>query len=564
MKHRVISLILVLVLAAGLTVLPVRAGGVEGDWKYETITGGVRLTGYLGSETELTLPASLGGLPVLEIGDGCFRESDLTEVTIPHGIRVIGEEAFYKCASLKKANLGGSVNVICARAFAFSGLIKMDIPGCVRTIDAEAFAGCTSLYNIVIEEGVEDWDMDIGTGFGSGSVTMEEGLEYIGEQAFFDCVNLTKMSIPKSVKEIGTKAIGFTYEGRQGSYEITGYPGTAAESYANDYALKFKPLEAGDGMSGVCGADVTWSWSEGTLTVEGTGRMYDYSAAECLPWYGLRSETTAAVVGEGVTSLGDYAFSGSAVESVVLPGTLAWVGAEAFGGCNGLKELTFTGNAPDFAADAFADTTLTAWYPGENDTWTEAVRQNYGGSITWRKTGGLPFVDVPEDSFCYDAVAWALEQGITTGTDGTHFSPNEVCHRAAVVTFLWRAAGSPEPQTAQNPFVDVKSTDFYYKAVLWAVEEGITNGLDATHFGPGGNCNRAQVVAFLYRAVGSPQTGGAENPFQDVPSDQWFAPAVLWAVREGITNGLDATHFGPGSTCSRAQIVTFLYRAMAD
>ena len=564
MKYRVISLILVLVLALGLTALPVHAEGVEGDWQYEQIAGGLRLTAYLGNETVLTLPDTLAGQPVLEIGDGCFRESDLTEVTIPHGIRIIGEEAFYRSASLKKVNLGGSVNAIRGRAFANTGLIKVDIPGCVRTIGEEAFAGCKSLYNIVIEEGVEDWDMEIGTGFGSGSVTMEEGLEYIGEQAFFDCVNLTKMRIPGSVKEIGTRAIGFAYEGRQGSYEITGYPGSAAEDYASDYDLKFKPLEDADGLSGICGEEVTWSWEPGTgtLSIEGTGRMYDYSAAECLPWYGYRNEITAAVVGEGVTSLGDYAFYGSAVEQVSLPENLKWVGAEAFAGCENLAELTFRGDAPSFGVNAFENTTLTAWYPGWNSTWTGEVRQNYGGSITWCPIGSLPFVDVPIGSFFYDAVAWALDMGITTGTDATHFTPQGECQRAVVVTFLWRAAGSPEPAAAGNPFIDVKESDWYYKAVMWAIGEGITEGTSATTFSPEAVCNRVTVVTFLWRYMGEPRAS-TESGFADVVPGAWYEAPINWAVENGVTNGMGGGLFNVLGVCNRAQVVTFLYRTFA-
>ena len=176
---------------------------------------------------------------------------------------------------------------------------------------------------------------------------------------------------------------------------------------------------------------------------------------------------------------------------------------------------------------------------------------------------GNPFGDVPAGSFYYDPVLWAVEKGITNGTTATTFGPGDQCMRAHVVTFLWRAAGSPEPRNAVNPFVDVKETDFYYKAVLWAVEKGITNGLDATHFGPFSYCNRAQVVTFLYRSLGSPQVNTQTNPFTDVPVGQWFTAPVLWAVDNGITNGLTATSFGPNSICNRAQIVTFLYRAYA-
>ena len=173
-----------------------------------------------------------------------------------------------------------------------------------------------------------------------------------------------------------------------------------------------------------------------------------------------------------------------------------------------------------------------------------------------------PFVDVPNDSFCIDPVLWAVEEGITTGTSATTFDPNGKCARAIVVTFLWRAAGSPEPETANNPFTDVKESDFYYKAVLWAVEEGITTGTSATTFSPTELCNRATVVTFLYRAMGSPEVSTTENPFSDVKVDSWYGPAVLWAVENGITNGMGDGTFGVGSTCTRAQVVTFLYRTL--
>ena len=173
-----------------------------------------------------------------------------------------------------------------------------------------------------------------------------------------------------------------------------------------------------------------------------------------------------------------------------------------------------------------------------------------------------PFVDVPNDSFCIDPVLWAVEEGITTGTSATTFDPNGKCARAIVVTFLWRAAGSPEPTTTENPFTDVKESDFYYKAVLWAVEKGITTGTSATTFSPSELCNRATVVTFLYRAMGSPAVSSSENPFSDVKVDSWYGPAVLWAVENGITNGMGDGTFGVGSTCTRAQVVTFLYRTM--
>ena len=170
-----------------------------------------------------------------------------------------------------------------------------------------------------------------------------------------------------------------------------------------------------------------------------------------------------------------------------------------------------------------------------------------------------PFTDVPKGSFYYDPVLWAVGKGITTGATATTFNPNGECQRAAVVTFLWRAAGSPEPASTVNPFTDVKERDFFYKAVLWAVEKGVTNGLTATTFGPYALCNRAQVVTFLWRAMGQPQSA-AQVSFTDVQSGQFYTTAVAWAVENGITNGISATEFGVNGICNRAQVVTFLYR----
>ena len=156
---------------------------------------------------------------------------------------------------------------------------------------------------------------------------------------------------------------------------------------------------------------------------------------------------------------------------------------------------------------------------------------------------------------------WAIEKGITNGATATTFNPGGTCLRAQVVTFLHRAAGNPEPGSGNNPFTDVKTGDFFYKPVLWAVEKGITNGTTATTFGSYTNCNRAAVVTFLWRAAGSPEPKSTSHPFVDVKISDFFYESVLWAVENGITNGIDATHFGPTAYCNRAQVVTFLYRA---
>ena len=156
-----------------------------------------------------------------------------------------------------------------------------------------------------------------------------------------------------------------------------------------------------------------------------------------------------------------------------------------------------------------------------------------------------------------------MDEGITGGINATTFAPNSGCTRGQVVTFLWRAAGEPEPSTTVNPFTDVSADAYNYKAILWAYENGITGGTTATTFAPNATCTRAQIVTFLYRADGA-QTVAGGNAFTDVPADAYYADAVNWAVAEGITGGTTATTFAPNATCTRAQVVTFLYRDMAQ
>lgn len=179
----------------------------------------------------------------------------------------------------------------------------------------------------------------------------------------------------------------------------------------------------------------------------------------------------------------------------------------------------------------------------------------------WTEKGGEnPFTDVADDAYYADAVIWAVGKGITSGTTATTFSPNAACTRAQAVTFLWRAAGSPEPESMSS-FADVSADSYYAKAVAWAVEKGITNGTSDTTFSPNATCTRAQIVTFLWRSQKSP-AADTVNPFTDVAADAYYANAVLWAAENGITGGTTATTFSPANDCTRAQIVTFLFRCL--
>jgi hypothetical protein len=170
-----------------------------------------------------------------------------------------------------------------------------------------------------------------------------------------------------------------------------------------------------------------------------------------------------------------------------------------------------------------------------------------------------PFADVDKDDYFYVPVLWAVQNGITTGIDTTHFDPGSPCTRAEIITFLWRAAGKPEPTTGNDPFIDLDQNAYYYKAVRWAAENGIALGMGNGKFVPNGTISRAQCVTFLFRALGG--KAAAEIPFSDVPGSAYYAAAVAWAAENGITLGTSEDTFSPDEDCLRAQIVTFLYRA---
>ena len=175
------------------------------------------------------------------------------------------------------------------------------------------------------------------------------------------------------------------------------------------------------------------------------------------------------------------------------------------------------------------------------------------------------FTDMPPVTwYSHIPIDWAVVNHITEGTTPTTFSPKENVTRAQVVTFLWAVAGKPEPSSEENPFTDVKPGRYYYKAVLWAVENGITSGVTPTTFEPKEVCSRAQVATFLWIAKGKPEPSSGENPFTDVKPGKYYYKAVLWAVENGITSGTSETTFSPKNPCTREQVVTFLYKVFGQ
>lgn len=205
--------------------------------------------------------------------------------------------------------------------------------------------------------------------------------------------------------------------------------------------------------------------------------------------------------------------------------------------------------------------TAPSYYPnGEIDTDSDLTLY-----AVWQKnpysSDTRPFLDILQDDYYYDPVLWAVNLGITSGTNPVRFSPNEPCTRAQAVTFLYRSAGMPSESTGSTPFADVPDNAYYTDAVAWAVAEGITEGTSDTTFSPDAPCTRGQIVTFLRRFLGG-TADVSGNPFTDISKGEYYYDAVLWAVEQGITNGMAASTFAPDNICTRGQIVTFLYRAM--
>ncbi len=671
MKRKFLCLLLTLALVLGLAATASAYDDriTSGDWVYEIVEGKAVLCSYIGTDTDVVVPAKIDGYAVSEVGPGFFCafgkvQETMKSVTLSEGIQRINTNAFANCTALERAY----------------------IPGSVRTISSSAFEGCTALYD----------------------VTFSEGLKSIGRYAFLNTA-LTSVVIPASVTTIDEDSIGYTGEWgdteQVDGFGIFGWSDTAAEEYAWDWHFSFYRLEDMTDTSGRCGDNAAWRFeaSTGTLYIEGEEDTDPYYNG-IQPWIAYADSIRRVVIGEGISHLGDNSFAyhypnltevvlpdsmmslgngafqgcsglskcdfplnlsyfggstfrGTALKEVVfsadmkrapniggycfadcpeltfvkfptsfdytsdgifancpklfqvdmsgmtysgsvgdkmfyncdsltnidfhtisditpgmyqdcdglrditIPAGVTYLHTDAFEGCDNLSNVVFTGDVPAYNSNVFRGCTLTAWYPADNATWTENHFHSHGGTITWKPYDGLAFSDVLPCHFCYTPVDWAVENQITNGISDTEFGPGAVCNRAQIVTFLWRAAGSPEPAAVENPFVDVEAGSFYEKAVLWAVEKGITTGTDATHFSPASPCNRATVVTFLYRAFENPAVENGENPFNDVPANDWYTAPVLWAVEKGITNGLSATEFGPASLCNRAQIVTFLYRA---
>ena len=433
---------------------------------------------------------------VTSIGDWAFHScSSLTSVTIPDSVTSIGDYAFSDCSSLTNVTIPDSVTSIGDSVFYYcSALTSVTIPDSVTSIGNGAFDSCTSLTNVAIPDSVTsigDWAFSDCSSL--TNVTIPDSVTSIGEGAFNECSSLTSVTIGDSVTWIGNSVFG------------------GCSSLTN--------VTIGDNVTSIGKYAFYWCTS-----------------------------LTSVTIPDSVTSIGNSVFGGcTSLNTITFEGDA--------------PKFDYNSDYHD-ESSAFADVTATAYYPSDNPTWTADVRKNYGGNITWiplRSNGTPAFTDVTDPTlFYYDPIYWAVDNGIATGYNDNTFRPYNNCNRAAVVTFLWRLAGKPD-MGITNAFSDMTGNDDFDHAITWAAAKGITTGYNDDTFRPWDTCHRAAIVTFLWRYAGKPKPKSIAK-FKDMTGNDDFNKAISWASEKGITTGYTDGTFRPWNQCLRLAVATFLYR----
>lgn len=478
---------------------------------------------------------------------GC---SALEKISIPDSVKTLGNGVFSGCAALKEVKIPGEVTVIPKNAFSgCTSLESVSIPASVTAINEAAFDKCTALKNVTFLGKDDEWSRVAIDGSNEALKDARKSFashthSYVDTVTAATCTangyTVHKCSCGDTKTDSYTKMLGHSYQGgicvRCGVLEdhkhdfkqtvtaptcisegFTTYTCACGESYKKNYvsALEHKPELKNEKKAGCLKGGYT---GDEVCTV--CGKVFKAGSVILALGHSteLRNEKTATCVNGGYTGdlvcvrCGDIIEQGKAT---------AAVGHKFFGGKCSVCDAQESGS---------------------------------------RSVEAKSFDDVIPGTFYYDAVMWAVKNNITKGTGASTFSPGDGCTRFQIVTFLWRACGCPTAATAAS-FSDVSSSDSFCEAVRWAVERGITNGTGGSSFSPYATCTRAQIVTFLYRAAGSPTVSSGIR-FFDVAPNAFCRDAVAWATERGITNGTSDTTFSPDAACTRAEVVTLLYRTL--
>lgn len=549
----------------------------------------------------------------------------ILELVLPDGLSSIGDYAFQNCWALEEVRVPEGVTRIGRYAFSdCSSLCRLVLPTGLEAIEDNSFYSCWSLTSMELPEGlIELGHSAFSLCYGLSSIGFPESLRVIGPFAFYGC-GLTELSFPAGLTSIGDVAFGccdnltavtlpagLTSFGEQPFFACDGIDAFAVAEGNTCFRVDEAGVLFNDSMTQLLeypsGRSGAYEIPEGVVSL--ANRAFDL----CKLLTGIRFP-------DSLTSIGDSSFLDcSGLTELIFPANLTEIGDWAFRNCTGLTAVSFPESLQSvgYKAFLFCPELVDLYYGGSAAAWAAlkvdlaAQRKHYNvgnPADHWVSDDQLPtctedglhrascpcgyeiepalipalghdfvdgvctrcgkpmtaadvFSDVDEDAYYAPAVLWAVQNGITSGTGNGNFSPNQTCTREQIVTFLWNAAGKPAPTISECRFSDVVSGRYYYDAVLWAVENGITNGVSSTRFGVGRSCTREQVVTFLWNAAGKPEPMDTECPFSDVARGKYYYNAVLWAYENGITAGIGEGLFGVGKTCTRANVVAFLYTA---
>ena len=538
------------------------------------------------TEGELYVPLNNGYLPKY-----CFANTGFSKITIAEGFEEFLDHDYQD---------GKPISDYSSAFQGCRNITEIVLPTTLKRIGNSAFAYCTNLKKVVFGDKLIALDAHVFNDTALEAVILPQGLKKIGEKEFWNCNKLHSVYIPESVTEFGTLVFAWnrTTEVPTRSYTIycqsdavrERIDETDAKALSNrDFQTKWYAAYAvtNGGIfplttefeSGKLAAPVRdgykfegWYSDEAcTQELTGTPNVRDtyyakWSKDEIDSIYGTGKNVDLGTIAEGGSTSATVGFTGSKklvdhesdhnYFTADISGTTVTITP-----VDGLKPGTYKDTIyvyTETGATHFIYVTLTVTEKSAD------ADQPQGDLPFWLPAaiGSNPFSDVAGGAYYNEAVRWAVKNGVASGTDAKHFSPDAACTRGQAVTFLWRAAGCPAPALAENPFTDVKPTDYCYDAVLWAVQTGVAKGTSASTFSPDAPCTRGQIVTFLYRAAGSP-SGYGNSGYVDVPETSYCAAPVAWAVALRVTSGTSAITFSPDALCTRAQIVTFLYRANA-